>query len=70
MRMAAGITKYAVLVDDPRQVRYHLEKAYYLALSGRPGPVWVDIPVDVQGTKIDPAELEGFDPPTMEQSLI
>jgi acetolactate synthase-1/2/3 large subunit len=57
------ITKYAVTVTDPAEIRYHLEKAVYLARSGRPGPVWVDIPLDVQAYPIgDPASLRGFDP--------
>ena len=57
------ITKYAVTVLDPKEIRYHLEKAAYLALHGRPGPVWVDIPLDVQGSPIeDPSTLRGFDP--------
>jgi acetolactate synthase-1/2/3 large subunit len=60
--MVKGITKYAALVWEPVRIRYELEKALYLAASGRPGPCWLDIPVDVQGTRIDPAALEGFDP--------
>ena len=62
IRMAAGITKYAVLVDDPQSIRYHLERAWFLASSGRPGPCWLDIPVDVQAAKIDPEQLRGYDP--------
>ena len=60
--MVQGITKYAVLVSDPSTIRYHLEKAYHLATTGRPGPCWLDLPVDVQATKIDPATLAGYDP--------
>src|ERR1700678_144956 len=57
------ITKYAVTVLDPAEIRYHMEKAVYLALNGRPGPVWVDIPLDVQASPIeDPSSLRGFDP--------
>jgi acetolactate synthase-1/2/3 large subunit len=44
------IIKYAVTVLDPRDIRYHLKKAVYLAQQGRPGPVWVDIPLDVQAS--------------------
>lgn len=62
VRMAAPITKYAVTVMEPKSIRYHLEKALFLARSGRPGPVWLDIPLDVQAAQIDPAELEGLDP--------
>lgn len=56
------ITKYAVVITEPKEVRYHLEKAVFLAKSGRPGPVWLDIPLDVQGALIDPGEQKGFDP--------
>jgi len=56
------ITKYATVVLDPLDIRYELEKAYYLALNGRPGPVWIDIPLDVQASPIpDPATLRGYD---------
>ncbi len=57
------ITKYAVTVLEPSEVRYHLEKAVHLATSGRPGPVWIDIPLDVQASPIeDPASLRSFNP--------
>jgi acetolactate synthase-1/2/3 large subunit len=62
VRMVRGIAKYAVLVDDPESIRYHLEKAWFLAASGRPGPCWIDIPVDVQSAMIDPDRLRGYDP--------
>ena len=57
-----GITKYAALVDDPATIRYHLEKAWHLAQSGRPGPCWLDIPIDVQTSQIEPDKLQGYDP--------
>ena len=57
-----SITKYAVTVLDPVTIRYHLEKAVHVAKSGRPGPVWIDIPLDVQATTIDPDKLEPFRP--------
>ncbi|THI90512.1 MAG: thiamine pyrophosphate-binding protein [Nitrospira sp. CG24A] len=60
--MVQGITKYAVMVKDPQTIRFHLEKALYLAKSGRPGPCWIDIPIDVQAAKIDPSTLPGFTP--------
>ncbi len=60
--MVRGITKYAVLIDDPSTVRYHLERAVALARSGRPGPVWLDVPVDVQGQDIDVSSLLPYDP--------
>ncbi|MDR3489635.1 MAG: thiamine pyrophosphate-binding protein [Bradyrhizobium sp.] len=56
------VTKYVYMVTEPESIRYHLEKAFYLATSGRPGPVWLDIPLNVQGAKIDPDTLVGFDP--------
>lgn len=51
------VTKYAVLVCDPNKIRYHLEKAIYLATHGRPGPVWLDIPLDIQASMVDEATL-------------
>ena len=60
--MVTPITKYAALVSDPADIRFMLEKALWLAVSGRPGPVWLDIPIDVQSAMIDPDELQGFDP--------
>jgi acetolactate synthase-1/2/3 large subunit len=56
------LTKYAITIDDPGSIRYHMEKALHLAKSGRPGPVWIDIPLDVQASPIDPETLRGFDP--------
>ncbi len=56
------ITKYAETILVPEDIRYHLEKAVYLALNGRPGPVWIDIPLDVQATPIDENHLRSFDP--------
>ena len=56
------VTKYCTMVTDPQDIRYELEKAFYLASSGRPGPCWLDIPLNVQGAQIDPASLRGFDP--------
>lgn len=55
------ITKYAVTVMEPSSIRYHLEKAVYLARHGRPGPVWLDIPLDVQAAEVDEHDLLGFD---------
>lgn len=62
------ITKYATMVTDPRSIRYHLEKAIHLATTGRPGPVWLDIPLDVQAANIDPDDLlPGFDPAELDE---
>lgn len=62
VRMVESITKYAVLVTDPRTIRYHFEKALHLARSGRPGPVWLDVPLNVQAAQIEETTLEGYDP--------
>ena len=62
VRMAGGITKYAVLVTDPADIRYHLEKAWHLSKSGRPGPCWLDIPVDVQSAMVDESTMRAYDP--------
>lgn len=66
--MARGITKYAALVRDAQDIRYHLERALHLAVSGRPGPCWLDIPIDVQGAEVDPATLRPYDPAEDESS--
>ena len=55
------MTKYSEMVTDPMKIRYHLEKAMYLAKNGRPGPVWLDIPLDVQAAQIEVEDLIGFD---------
>jgi acetolactate synthase I/II/III large subunit len=62
IRMVEGITKYAVVVKDPSSIRYHLERALHLAVHGRPGPVWLDVPVNVQGSQVDPSSLRGYNP--------
>lgn len=62
VQMLKPITKYAVLVDKAEDIRYHLEKAVHLAKHGRPGPVFLDIPKDLQGFTIEPENLQGFDP--------
>ena len=61
-KSVAPMTKYAVMVEDPKKIRYILEKAWHLATTGRPGPVWVDVPVNFQGSYIETDELEGYDP--------
>jgi acetolactate synthase I/II/III large subunit len=61
------ITKYAAMVTDANDIRYHLQKALYMATQGRPGPVWLDIPMNIQGLQIDPANLRDYDFPPAEQ---
>ena len=56
------VTKYAVTIEDPQSIRYHLEKAVHLARTGRPGPVWIDIPIDVQALQVEPETMRAFDP--------
>ncbi len=64
------ITKYAVCVENPNEIKYHLEKAYYLAKSGKPGPVWIEIPLDVQCSEIDENNLVGFEAPEKPKYII
>jgi acetolactate synthase-1/2/3 large subunit len=61
-RLVRPITKYCTMITDARSIRYHLEKAFFLARTGRPGPCWLDIPLDIQGSRIETDELVGFDP--------
>jgi acetolactate synthase-1/2/3 large subunit len=63
IEMVSPISKYAVTVDNPTEIRFHLEKALYLAVDKRPGPVWLDIPLDVQSAEIDENRLRPFIPP-------
>ena len=60
--MVKSVTKYAVTIKDPNQVKYHLQKAIYLATAGRPGPVWLDIPLDIQSKRITPDKCSLFKP--------
>ncbi|MDE7311944.1 MAG: thiamine pyrophosphate-binding protein [Eubacterium sp.] len=57
----SNMTKYAVRLADPKETAYHLEKAFYLALHGRGGPVWIDVPLDVQGAQVETDSLKHFD---------
>jgi len=61
--MVQGITKFAEVVRDPSQIRKLLEEAWYHATTGRPGPVWLDVPIDVQGAEVDPETLNSFGAP-------
>lgn len=62
VRMVGGITKYAQMVIHAEEIKYHLEKALYMATHGRPGPVWLDIPMNIQGTMVDENTLFSFVP--------
>lgn len=57
-----SFTKHSAMVNEPEKIKYHLERAVFEAKNGRPGPVWLDIPLDVQSASINPEELEGFKP--------
>ncbi|MGL4389114.1 MAG: thiamine pyrophosphate-binding protein [Brevinema sp.] len=57
------ITKYSVMITDPLSIKYHLDKAIYEATHSRKGPVWLDIPLDIQGALIDETQLKEFTPP-------
>ena len=61
-KSAAAMTKYAVMIEEPADIRYHLERAWHLMMSGRRGPVWLDIPVNFQGMEIETEGLRGYDP--------
>jgi acetolactate synthase-1/2/3 large subunit len=67
--LARPICKYVAFIDAPQQIRRELEKALYLATQGRPGPCWLDIPIDVQSALIDPDALPGFTPASSAQTL-
>lgn len=56
------VTKYAAMITEPDTIRYHLEKAAWLAKNSRPGPVWLDIPTDVQHAEINPDKIKRFEP--------
>lgn len=62
IRMVESVTKYAVMLTDPEDTAYELQKALYIAQDGRKGPVWIDIPLDVQGMRIEPEKLRQFEP--------
>ena len=60
-KSVAPMCKYATMIEEPTQIRYALEKAFHLAMTGRRGPVWIDIPVNYQGCYIETDELPGYD---------
>ena len=60
--MARPVTKHSVLVEEPSQIRRELERAFHLATSGRPGPVYLELPLDVQAARVDPGSLDGWAP--------
>ncbi|EKC54052.1 thiamine pyrophosphate protein TPP binding domain protein, partial [human gut metagenome] len=62
VKSVEAMTKYATMIENPMDIRYACEKAWHLATTGRPGPVWIDVPVDIQGTVIETDDLKGYDP--------
>ncbi|EGA70927.1 thiamine pyrophosphate protein TPP binding domain-containing protein [Vibrio sinaloensis DSM 21326] len=62
VELVKPITKYAVMITDPQTIRYELEKALHLANEGRKGPVWIDVPLDIQNMRVDPDQMVGFSP--------
>ena len=62
INMIKPFTKYAIMVKQPNEIKYHLEKAYYLCSEGRPGPVWIDIPANIQNAQINEKSLKGYNP--------
>jgi acetolactate synthase-1/2/3 large subunit len=62
VKSVTPMTKYATMIEDPKDIRYALEKGWHLATTGRPGPVWIDIPVNFQGGFIETDDLIGYDP--------
>lgn len=69
INLVKPITKYAVTIFDPMMVKYEIDKAMYIAQSGRPGPVWLDIPLDVQGAVVDETQMKEFDPLELEDPI-
>ena len=61
------VTKYAVTVTDPTEIKFHIEKAMHIATTGRPGPVWIDLPMDIQFAEIEPEKLVGFEKEIMKK---
>jgi acetolactate synthase I/II/III large subunit len=69
IEIVQSVTKYSVMVTEPDSIRYELEKALYLAEEGRKGPVWIDVPLDIQNMRVDPENMKGFEPSTPTELL-
>ena len=70
VKSVSCMTKYAVMVTDPNEILYHLQKAWFLANNGRKGPVWLDIPLDVQASKVEEDDLPRFEGSDEEKKLL
>lgn len=68
--LVENVVKYFITIDNPQKIEYYLEKAYTEATTGRPGPVWIDVPLDMQSTKVDFKFLEKFIPSPMEEGRV
>lgn len=62
LSLVTPITKYAAMIEEPQTIKYHLQKAVHIARSGRPGPVWIDIPLNFQWSSVDPEQLKSYNP--------
>ena len=62
VKIVESITKYAVMIEHAEDIAYELEKAYYICTSGRPGPVWIDVPLDIQSALVDETKLKHYTP--------
>ncbi len=62
IKIVESITKYSVMITDPNTIAYHLEKAFYECENGRPGPVWIDVPLDIQSAFVEEKKLKHFEP--------
>lgn len=67
--VAGGVTKYFAAVLDPADIRYHMERAYHEAMCGRKGPVWIDVPVDIQNRQV-PDEMTGYEPDETAEDMV
>lgn len=68
-QMIPPITKYFAVIDSPSKIRYHMERAYHEATTGRKGPVWLDVPIDIQNKDI-PESMEGYTPPVEDNEIL
>lgn len=60
--LVKSVVKYFITIDDPKKIKYYLDQAYHFSTSGRPGPVWIDVPLDIQSSQVDESVLKGFVP--------
>jgi acetolactate synthase-1/2/3 large subunit len=68
VQIVSSLTKYSVMLTDPARVAFEVDKALWLSHEGRRGPVWIDVPLDVQNMRVDPDKLERFQPPAVDNA--